>query len=123
MFALQNGAAYRLALGDDAGARIAALDALRLARGESPDSVVFTIQNLATVAARSGDASRGARLRGFVDQWYASEGYEREPTEARTYEILVAALSARLGAAEIDALAAEGARLSEDQAVAEAFAV
>jgi predicted ATPase/class 3 adenylate cyclase len=123
MFALQNGAAYRLALGDTSGARSAAQDALRLARGASPDSVVFTIQNLAAVAAQNGDPRRAARLRGFVDRWYRSEGYEREPTEARTYEILMAALSEQLDDSEIEALAIEGALLSEDRAVAEALAV
>jgi hypothetical protein len=50
-------------------------------------------------------------------------GYVREPTEQRVDDILMTALSARLSDSEIEVLAAEGARLSEDQAVAEALAV
>lgn len=123
LFALQNGAAYRLALGDVAGARTAALDALHLARGTNPHYVAMNVQHLATVAARSDDARRAALLRGYVDAWYRSAGYEREPTEQRMDELLTAALRETLGADEIEALSAEGARLSEDQAVAGALSV
>jgi predicted ATPase/class 3 adenylate cyclase len=122
-FALQNGAAYRLALGDIAGARAAALDALQLARGTSSHYVMINIHHLATVAACSGDPRLGARLRGYADAWYRSEGYEREPTEERMDELLARALNEKLSAHEIEAFAAEGARLSEDQAVAEALTV
>ncbi len=121
--ALQNGAAYRLALGDIAGARTAALDALQLARGAHAQHIMINIHHLATVAAGSGQPHRGARLRGYVDAWYRSEGYEREPTEQRVDDILMTALTAQLSESEIEALAAEGAQLSEDQAVAEALTV
>ena len=121
--ALQNGAAYRLALGDIAGARAAAADALQLARGAATQHIMINIQHLATVAARTGQPHRAARLRGYVDAWYRSEGYERESTEQHVDGILTTALSAQLSESEIEALAAEGARLSEDQAVAEALAV
>lgn len=120
-FALQNGAAYRLALGDIAGARAAAIDALQLARGTSPHYVTINIHHLATVAACSGDPRRGARLRGYADAQYRSEGYEREPTEQHMDELLARALGEKLSISEIEAFAAEGARLSEDQAVAEAL--
>lgn len=121
--ALQNGAAYRLALGDIAGARTAAADSLQLARGAGAQHIVINIHHLATVAARSGQPRRAARLRGYVDAWYRSDGYERETTEQRVDDILITALSAQLSEFEIEALAAEGARLSEEQAVAEALAV
>jgi predicted ATPase/class 3 adenylate cyclase len=121
--ALQNGAAYRLALGDIAGARTAAIDALQLARGAQAQHIMINIHHLATVAAGSGQPHRGARLRGYVDAWYRSEGYEREPTEQRVDDILMTALTAQLSESEIEALAAEGAQLSEDHAVAEALAV
>jgi predicted ATPase/class 3 adenylate cyclase len=120
---LQNGAAYRIALGDIAGARASARDALQLARGVFTLSFICSIQHLATVAAGSGDARRGARLRGYVDAWFRSERHEREPTEQRTYEILMAALRKELTDSQIEAFAAEGAQLSEDQAVAEALSV
>ncbi len=121
-FALQNGAAYRLALGDFAGARAAALDALQLIRGTDPHYVTINIAHLATVAACSGDARRGARLRGYVDAQYRSEGYVREPTEQHVDELLASALGEKLSLGEIEAFAAEGTQLSEDQAVAEALA-
>ncbi len=84
---------------------------------------MINIHHLATVAACSRDPRRGARLRGYVDARYRSEGYEREPTEQRMNDLLASALSEKLSAAEIEAFAAEGAQLSEDQAVAEALAV
>ena len=70
-----------------------------------------------------GDAARGARLQGYVDTWYRREGCERDVTESHTYEMLTEALRARLREDELAALAAAGARLSEEQATAEAFAV
>jgi predicted ATPase len=118
-----NAAAYQLVLGDIDGARLAAREALELARGAHPMDAAIATQHLATVAALRGDAGCGARLRGYVDAWYANEGCERDLTERRTYEILMAALRERLNGAEIEALATEGAQLSEEQAVLEAFAV
>jgi predicted ATPase/class 3 adenylate cyclase len=121
--ALMNSAAYQIALDDVAGARIDALDALRIARGVSWLDTAIAVQHLATIAARSGDPRRGALLRGYVDAAYRSGGYEREWTESRTHEILMTALREKLTDAEIETLAAEGAQMSEDQAVAEALAV
>ncbi|MBV8068135.1 MAG: hypothetical protein JO113_09155, partial [Candidatus Eremiobacteraeota bacterium] len=121
--ALVNGAAYRIALDDISGARAAAHDALRLGRGEEALAVAIAIQHLATVAALRNDPHRGARLRGYVDAWYRNQGYEREFTEQRTYEILMTALHEKLTAAELGALTAEGSQLSEDQAIAEALAI
>jgi predicted ATPase/class 3 adenylate cyclase len=121
--ALQNGAAYRIALGDIAGARIAALDALQHARGVFALNVAVSMQHLANVAIRNGDVRRSGRLLGYVDAWFLNEKYVRESTEQRAYELLLMALREKLGDSEIKALAAEGAQLSEDQAVAEALAV
>ena len=121
MVCLVNSAAYCIALDDLAGAHAAACDVLRLGRGAYVQRFMVAIQHLATVAARTGDSRRGARLRGYVDAWYRSEGCERDPTEQRTYEILMTALREKLSDAEIEKLAAEGAQLAEDQAVAEAL--
>jgi predicted ATPase/class 3 adenylate cyclase len=121
--ALTNGAAYRIALGDIAGARSAATDALRLARGVQTFMATIATQHLASVAALGSDARRGARLRGFVDAAYRNMGVELGVTEQRTYGILMAALREKLTDAESESLAAEGAQLSEDQAVDEALAV
>ena len=123
ILALVNSAAYRIALDDIAGAHVDAREGLRLARGADSVNTAIAIQHLATVAARCGDSHRGARLLGYADASYRGEGVERAPTEARTYNILITALREHLTDAEIERLAAEGARLSEDQAVAEAMAV
>ncbi len=124
LHALVNGAAYRIAVGDIAGARSSARAGLRYARGAFFFDATIAIAHLAAVAARSGDPRRAARLFGYVDAWYRSnEGYEREPTEQHVYDILMTALHEQLADVEIEALGAEGARLSEDQAVAEALAV
>lgn len=118
-----NSAAYHLALGNVDGARTAAAQALALARGAHSMDAAIATQHLAAVAALRGESRRGARLRGYVDAWYRSEGCERDLTERRTYEILVAALRERLDEAEIEAFAAEGATLSEEQAALEALAL
>ena len=118
-----NAAAYHLALGNVDGARSAAAQALALARGAHSMDAAIATQHLAAVAALRGESRRGARLCGYVDAWYRSEGCERDLTERRTYEILVAALRERLAEDEIEAFAAEGAALSEEQAALEALAV
>ncbi|MBV8067935.1 MAG: hypothetical protein JO113_08150 [Candidatus Eremiobacteraeota bacterium] len=120
---LVDSAAFNIALDDIAAACRDAREGLRLARGADPFLTAAAVQRLATVAARSGDPYRGARLRGYVDAWYQSGGSEREAMELHMDEILMAALRERLTDAEIETLAAEGAQLSEDQAVAEALAV
>jgi tetratricopeptide (TPR) repeat protein len=116
-------AAYRIALGDIPGARSAAREALRLARGAFALPTTWAMQHLATIAALGSDPRRGARLRGYVDASYRNIGCEPEMTEQHTYDILLTALREKLTDAEIESLAAEGAQLSEDQAVAEALAV
>jgi predicted ATPase/class 3 adenylate cyclase len=121
--ALANSAGYQIALEEMAGARDDAREALRLTRGSSWYHTAIAIQHLAAVAARSSDPRRGAQLRGYVDASYRSEGTERESTEARTYEILMTALREKLSDTEIETLAAEGAQMTEEQAVAEALAV
>jgi len=123
VIALTNSAAYRIALGDIEAARTAAGEALTLARGVQPLDAAIAVQHLATVAALSGDARKGARLRGYVDGRYRDEGCERGLTERRTYEMLIEHLHARLSEDEIATLAAEGAALSEEQAANEALTI
>jgi predicted ATPase/Tfp pilus assembly protein PilF len=121
--ALTTSAACRLALGDADGARLTASEALTLAQDAQPLEAAVAIQHLATVASMQGDTRRGARLRGYVDNWYRREGCERDITERRTYEILTESVNAALGESELGVLAAEGAQLSKEQATAEALAV
>jgi predicted ATPase/DNA-binding XRE family transcriptional regulator len=124
IFALANGAGYRIALGELTEARLAAREALQLARGAYPFPVINAIQHLAAAAAALGaDPRCSARLRGYVDALFCSGGAVRQPTEQHSDDILMAVLRQKLTASEIESLAAEGARLSEDKAVAEALAL
>ncbi|HMF28811.1 MAG TPA: hypothetical protein VKE42_08570, partial [Candidatus Cybelea sp.] len=119
--ALVNSAAYRLTLRDLDGAYANARDALMLSRWASPIEVAAAIQHLATVAALNEDSLRAGRLAGYVDGWYKEEGLRRDATELRTYEILAKALAQRLSHDEMAALADQGSRFSEPQAIAEAL--
>jgi predicted ATPase len=123
VFALLNAAAYRIGLGDLAGAERDAREALRLARGAVSQSTTVAIQHLATIAAGRGNLKRAARLCGYVDDWFRSQGMTREPTEQRTYEILMNLLRTGLSVAEIETLSTEGGQLADDQAVTEALAM
>ncbi len=120
--ALIQSAEYRIALGDLAGARIVASDGLRLARGAFEWNAVRAMQHLATLAVLTSDPRRGALVRGYVDAWYGKAGIKRERSELAAYETFMRTLREKLGDTEIEALTAEGARLSEDQAVAAALA-
>ncbi len=117
-----NAAAYRLSLGDVDGAYAQARQTLVLAqRSQSPQMIDGAIQHLATVAALGGDTRHAARLRGYVDAWHARESTDREPTERKTYAMLAAALDERLAPTDRERLEAEGAQLSEEEAISEAL--
>jgi tetratricopeptide (TPR) repeat protein len=123
--AVVNEAAYRLMLGDLAGARLAARDGLAFSlRGQSSGALVPALQVLAAVAALRCDPQRGALLLGFVDAWNASRGYELEATERRTYAAATDSLdAASLSGAERDRLAGAGASLAEAEVIALALEV
>jgi predicted ATPase len=119
-----NSAAYRIALGDVAGARESAREGLRLGcHVRYGVCIAIALQHLAVLAGLDGDARRGAQLLGYVDAQYAELGMQREPTEKWGYDKLVAALHKTLSDDEIAQLAAEGAAWPEDQAVEEALKV
>lgn len=120
---LANLSAYALATGNVVEAHADAREALWYSRGAYRNYSTMAIQDLGAVAALRGDARRAASLLGYVDAWYRGEGSEREPTEERSYEILMAALRQNLIETEIERLAAEGAQLSEEQACAEALTI
>jgi tetratricopeptide (TPR) repeat protein len=121
--ALVNATGYRLVLGEVEAARALGRDALAVARfGQIHSLVTVALQHLATVAALRGDPARAARVLGYVDAWYARERYAREPTEAKTYELLTASLRDRLSPAERAAFGREGAAYSEDAAADDAAA-
>jgi predicted ATPase/transcriptional regulator with XRE-family HTH domain len=111
-------AAYRLLLGEVGAAREAALESLELERGSKGWTPrTGQAQHLATVAALMGDVRRAARIKGYVDAWYAAEEAWHERADERTYQMLVAAIRERLTDADLARLAAEGALLSEQEAV------
>ena len=120
--ALQNAAGYRLALGDLAGARRDAMEALRIAGSRAFEQhIAILVQHLGTVAALDGDPALGARLCGYADAWYRGVGMEREYSERYTYDILMTALRAKLQSHTFDELLAQGNALSQHEAVTQAL--
>ncbi len=119
-----NSAAYRIALGDVAGARESGRAGLRLARQARSELFLATaLQHLALVAALAGDTRRGARLLGYVDAKYSELGMKREITEQWGHDKLLAMLHETISEDEIKTLATEGAAWLEDHAIEEALEV
>ena len=119
-----NAAAYRLALGQvDEVAREAKASLGLCERLQSPQMTSVAIEHLANVAAARGQGRGAARLSGYVNAWYASEGLEREWTEEQCHRRLVASLGELLSLADLARYSAEGRALSEAEATAEALAV
>ena len=117
-----NGAAYRIALGDLAGARESARAGLRVARqARNEMQFVIAFQHLALLIALGGAGRRAAQLLGYVDAHYADLGLKREYTEQWGYDKLLAVLHDTVREDEIAPLLAEGATWSEDRAVEEAL--
>ena len=79
----QNSAAYNIALHDFAAARESAREGLRLARRVGRELYLTTtaLQNLALLAALSGDTRSGAKLLGYVDVQYGKFDWKRDHTE------------------------------------------
>jgi len=121
---LVNVAAYSLALGMVAEARLAAREAVDILRNtDNRATVKCALEHLGSVATRNGDVARGARLLGAANQFYAESGMPRQFTEQSLYESTVAELERSLGAAGLALHLGEGASLSLEQAIAEALAV
>jgi hypothetical protein len=80
-----NLAAYRLVSSESDGARAAAREALKRACAlHYPLYTAIAVGRIATVAALRGDVRPAARLRGFVDEVYRTQGVKREPNGAAT---------------------------------------
>jgi predicted ATPase len=113
-----NATAYQLVLGQIARARSTASEAITRARSaQYPIYTGVAIQHAATIAALTEHHNTGALLRGFVDEFYRSQGVEREPTEQRLYDVLTTALEEHLSDEELNRLTTGGALLSEEEAV------
>jgi predicted ATPase/DNA-binding winged helix-turn-helix (wHTH) protein/Flp pilus assembly protein TadD len=116
--ALHNVAAYLLSANRLGDARPFAEEALSRLRGQEPSPTQRTcLQMWALIAALEGKYPESARIIGWVDGAYGQSGGARARFEQQSYERLLALLSARLSDGEMEALAAEGARWSFEQAV------
>jgi len=116
-WALVNLAAYRLVAGRRAEAATSAREALALVRPIGGFILRACLQQWALLAAGAGEVFDAARLTGFTDAGYLAAGEPRQPTEQRVYEELVALLRAHLSSADFQRLLAEGASLTEAQAL------
>jgi hypothetical protein len=65
----------------------------------------------------AGATALAARIVGYCDAWYAAVGYERQYTERRTHERLMAHLHGLLQPEELAALMAGGTLLSGESVV------
>jgi hypothetical protein len=68
-----------------------------------------------------GERHRAARLAGYADATYQKLGSRREPTEQWSYDKLLLSLREKIAAGELEALMAEGAAWTENQAADEAL--
>ncbi len=119
---LINVTAYLLAVGRLSEGRSSAREAFTIAREiESEIHTAVAIQHLAAIEAHCGDASRAARLIGYVDAAYARLGNSREPTEGAEYERTMAQLGDRLSASDLLANVRAGSGMSVEQAQHEAL--
>ncbi|HEY5095166.1 MAG TPA: adenylate/guanylate cyclase domain-containing protein [Candidatus Eremiobacteraceae bacterium] len=119
-----NLAAYCIAANDVNAARVAAREGLKWAlQGHHALGIAIVLQHFALLGALCNNVDVAARLIGHVDAYFEVLAYQREYTERWCHDKLMVALREHLTESEIDRLAAEGARWSEDLAVEQAMAV
>ncbi len=91
--------------------------------------VAWALQHLAAITALRPQVDAGgargrelaARLLGFADARFVATGATRDDEELQEHDRALAALQAALGADEVAEFMAEGAAMTEEQAVAEAL--
>jgi hypothetical protein len=111
-------AACYLMMGDRARARSAAREALELAvKLRHPFNIVFAISYLAALAG-DGEASQAARLIGFAEDRLRDMGWERIAHDRAIAQRLTTSLERRLSRTELAELFAQGAGLTQEDAVA-----
>jgi predicted ATPase/DNA-binding winged helix-turn-helix (wHTH) protein len=117
--ALNNLAAYLLHGGRREEARACAGEALSIACAEPGTGTLARdcLQRWALLAALDGGYAEAARLNGFVQADLAAAAQWHTSTEHYVHKEISLLLSANLPAAEAEALAVEGARWSEAEAV------
>jgi predicted ATPase/transcriptional regulator with XRE-family HTH domain len=115
-------------------AEITLRECLAIAREQQREAIIaFTLEDFVAVAAgrpladpefRLEMRKRGARLLGFVDEFFATSGHvPRQPVQQKEYELLAGSLREAVGAETLATLLREGAAMTEDQAVAYAEAL
>ncbi|HEV3092402.1 MAG TPA: adenylate/guanylate cyclase domain-containing protein [Candidatus Cybelea sp.] len=98
-------------------ARSGFLETLRGARElRIKDYIARALHGAAAIEVLEGDAETAARFLGLADRLFAESG--RELVDSLDYDEAVALIETRLSAARRSALAAEGARMHVDDAVA-----
>ena len=132
VYDLCNLAAYECALSRWEASVSHAREALALAHERGMTSAaVWAIQHLAAIAALRPVSNtalaieqrrRAARLAGFVEARIADEGLQRDFTERREHEQILAAVREALGS-EADALVKEGRTWAEARAFDESLLV
>lgn len=115
--AVGNLAVYLVAKGDLPEARIAAEQALELAREAGTYPVMVALHLWVLLGALDGRCAAAARLLGFVDAFYATSGQLQQPSMLEGRERIMTVLEAALSPADIEACTKEGASLNEEQAI------
>jgi len=110
-------------MGDCANAEPAAREALALAtRFRHPIQKLFALSYVAAVSGER-NANEAARLIGYAEEGLRRAGWTRLPYDRAIVEKLEATLKERLAGAELSQCLAEGAALSDEEAVARATAL
>jgi predicted ATPase/class 3 adenylate cyclase len=117
---LNNLAGYLVAVDDTPGAVAAARESIALFAAREPDypRVAIAIEHLALVFALRGDRLRAAELEGYADAAFERHGSPREFTETTTHDRLTALLRETFAPDELLRVAAEGAALTPEAAIA-----
>ncbi|MBV9233097.1 MAG: hypothetical protein JO030_03560, partial [Candidatus Eremiobacteraeota bacterium] len=120
---LSNIAAYAMAADDLTAARAALWEALHLPQTTRSLWMTTVLEHHALLAALQADLERAVRLAGFTNARSRSRGDAREHTERRGYERLVLILQSAYSSDDLASAMAEGAALTEEQALAIAAAI
>jgi tetratricopeptide (TPR) repeat protein len=112
-------ASYLLALGDVARARPIATGQLELARMMGlQNEVVANLERLGLIAAMDGNLDVAGRLLGHSQSYHSQSRTLRSFSSLAVYDRLLEKLREQLSSNELERLIAEGAGLSDDEAVA-----
>ena len=121
VFSLANLACFLIAIGEIDAAEAYVREALSLSLSNPNDVQAAVLQHSAAIAAIRGKAAPAARLAGYVNAWYERFGCVRDATDQKGYDLLMEAIRKQMSDADLSALAAQGARLTQEAAIDEAL--